>query len=325
MAKGNMFQGMARGKVGDVVFSRLNGEQISRVRNRHPKNPRTNAQLYQRAIMASVVQAYSAGKAIFDHSFQGISVGAGNQREFIRLNANKLRSVIATDLNGQTSTNKMLGRVVAPKSKYPVAFPMVISRGTYPMTVFSYEPDADDNYGYRILQPEENEKVGAYVQRLGLITGDIYTFVAFLRHDETVFQSNTYDDVLAGQQAFTFGYLRLTVKDVKTSQDNASTFGQIFEIESVGLSDPAEFAAMSLTNDNFIMLSSLTEETRTGGFGLIRSRKDADLRSNSELNVIYGSTAEDMFGIAPTYILDAWKDAGESIGDSDLILEGGDM
>ena len=74
MAKGNLFQGMGRGKVGDVVFSRLNGEQISRVRNRHPKNPRSNSQLFQRAIMATVMQAYSAGKAIFDHSFEGYAV-----------------------------------------------------------------------------------------------------------------------------------------------------------------------------------------------------------------------------------------------------------
>ena len=71
MAKGNMLQGMARGKVGDVVFSRLNGQQISRVRNRQPYNPRTNKQLIQRAIMATVMLGYSAGKEIFNHSFQG--------------------------------------------------------------------------------------------------------------------------------------------------------------------------------------------------------------------------------------------------------------
>ena len=91
MAKGNLFQGMGRGKVGDVVFSRLNGQQIARVRNRNPKNPRTNAQLYQRAIMATVMQAYSAGIAIFDHSFQGKEVGAQNQRRFMALNAKLLR------------------------------------------------------------------------------------------------------------------------------------------------------------------------------------------------------------------------------------------
>lgn len=75
MAKGNMFLGMARGKVGDVVFYRADGQQLSRVRNRNPRNPRTNAQLFQRAIMATVVQAYAAGKELFDHSFQGFQSG----------------------------------------------------------------------------------------------------------------------------------------------------------------------------------------------------------------------------------------------------------
>jgi hypothetical protein len=32
-----------------------------------------------------------------------------------------------------------------------------------------------------------------------------------------------------------------------------------------------------------------------------------------------------MFGIASEYILDEWKNATTSVGDSDLILEGGDV
>ena len=75
MSKGNLFQGMARGSVGDVTFTRVNGQQVARVRNRKPKNPRTNKQLYQRAIMATVMRAYSAGRAIFDHSFEGVKFG----------------------------------------------------------------------------------------------------------------------------------------------------------------------------------------------------------------------------------------------------------
>lgn len=325
MAKGNLFQGMARGKVGDVVFSRANGEQISRVRNRHPKNPRSNAQLYQRAIMATVIQAYSAGKAIFDHSFQGLSVGAGNQREFIRLNANKLRSLIAADLNSEIPTTDMKGRVIAPKSNYPVAFPMVISRGSYEMTAFSFVENAEKGKGYQINAPSADMTVASYLEANNLIPGDIYTFVVFERKDETVYKSSTFDDVLASQQAFTFGYLRLTVKDVATSEDKAETFGQVFVIESNGLRKAEDFANFKLATDNFIGIAELTEGTETGGIGLIRSRKDVDLRSNSELNVIYGSNADDMFGIAPTYILDAWKNAGEAIGDSELILEGGGL
>lgn len=39
MAKGNPLMSQMRGKVGDLVMTRLAGEQITRSRNRHPKNP----------------------------------------------------------------------------------------------------------------------------------------------------------------------------------------------------------------------------------------------------------------------------------------------
>ena len=100
MAKGNLFQGMGRGKVGDVVFSRLNGEQISRVRNRHPKKSPvvihscTSAQLWPLSCKRILLV-----KAIFDHSFEGYAVGAQNQRRFLSLNAKMLRQLVATDIN----------------------------------------------------------------------------------------------------------------------------------------------------------------------------------------------------------------------------------
>lgn len=71
MSKGNPFLGMARGKVGDVVMYRLNGEQVMRTRNRHPRNPNTNAQIIQRAVMADVQRVYSLGYQLFNHAFQG--------------------------------------------------------------------------------------------------------------------------------------------------------------------------------------------------------------------------------------------------------------
>ena len=67
---------MGRGKLGDIVLTRIDGQQIARPRNRQPKNPRTNKQLYQRAVMATVMQAYSAGIKIFDHSFPRVSPSA---------------------------------------------------------------------------------------------------------------------------------------------------------------------------------------------------------------------------------------------------------
>lgn len=326
MAKGNLFQGMARGKVGDVVFSRANGEQISRVRNRHPKNPRTNAQLFQRAIMATIVQAYAAGKAIFDHSFEGYSVGAQNQRIFIKENAKLLREAIATDINTKIATNKQKGRVVAPGVSQPVPFGYVISKGNYPQNLLV----SQENGTYNFPGARENEKIKDYANRFGLIAGDIYTVVLFATQDNEAYTNPLYDDVLSMQKYCNFAYVRFTVKDgLNTNEDVLTKIGQVFEIEQPGtvLLYPEDIGNLVIGADLSISSLLVSDEhyTSTGAIGVIRSRKDEDLRSDSVMQVVYGSTAEDMFGIASDYLLDVWKAGTSSIGDSDLILEGGGL
>lgn len=332
MAKGNLFQGMGRGKVGDVVFSRLNGEQISRVRNRHPKNPRSNSQLYQRAIMATIMQAYSAGKAIFDHSFEGYAVGAQNQRRFLSLNAKMLRQLVATDINTPLKGDAQKARVVAPGVSVPVANPFIISRGSYQQTFFNPVYDPDNGWTIQIPAAENGETVAAYAARRGLIAGDIYTFVVFAEKKDIAYQSNLYDDVLASQNYCSFGWIRLIVKEnlsaVTTGIQNLS---DIFTVQTSG----SDFAWNTTKLSSFLpgryitlgdmLVANAKDYTNTGALGVIRSRLDQDLRSDSELLMNYGTTAEDMFGIASEYILDEWKNSTTSVGDSDLILEGGDI
>lgn len=331
MAKGNLFQGMGRGKVGDVVFSRLNGEQISRVRNRHPKNPRSNSQLYQRAIMATVMQAYSAGKAIFDHSFEGYAVGAQNQRRFLSLNAKMLRQLVATDINTPIPTNSQKARVVGPGVSVPVANPFIISRGSYQQNFFKYHYDESDGWTFEAPEKNNGETVAAYAARTGLVAGDIYTFVVFAEKKDIAYQSNLYDDALASQNYCSFGWVRLIVKENLSSVTTAmNNFNDIFTVQSSGgdftwdENKLANLAPGGVILLNMMTTNNLSSYTYTGAWGLIRSRLDQDLRSDSELLVNYGSTANDMFGIASDYILDEWKNATTNVGDSDLILEGGD-
>lgn len=329
MAKGNLFQGMGRGKVGDVVFSRLNGEQISRVRNRHPKNPRSNSQLYQRAIMATIMQAYSAGKAIFDHSFEGYAVGAQNQRRFLSLNAKMLRQLVATDINTPLATNSQKARVVAPGVSVPVANPFIISRGSYQQTLWNWNAQS---FGYTLPNPNNGETVAAYATRVGLVAGDIYTFVALAIKKDIAYQSNLYDDALASQNYCSFGWIRLIVKEnLSAVTTTINNLADIFDVQNSGgdfamdttvirgieIGDPIDIEQMLVVNN--------ADYTQTGAIGLIRSRLDQDLRSDSVMNVNYGTTAENMYGIASDYILDEWKNATTSVGDSDLILEGGDV
>lgn len=88
MAKGNMFQGMARGSVGDVVFSVLKGQQVARVRNRQPSNPRTSIQMAQRALFSCAVKFYTRGiQNLFQFAFEDKKSTENDYNAFMRHNA----------------------------------------------------------------------------------------------------------------------------------------------------------------------------------------------------------------------------------------------
>lgn len=86
MAKGNLFMGMARGKVGSVVFSRLEGKQVSRAYNSEVSNPKTRPQAIQRAVFATVSKTAAAISKVVESSFDGFKNGANSRREFVRVN-----------------------------------------------------------------------------------------------------------------------------------------------------------------------------------------------------------------------------------------------
>lgn len=88
-----MLLGHARGKVGSVVFSRLNGKQITRALAESVKNPRTDGQNVQRAIFATVNGFASAVRDIVDHSFQSYKEGSTSVNRFVSINVKKLREL----------------------------------------------------------------------------------------------------------------------------------------------------------------------------------------------------------------------------------------
>ena len=99
MAKGNMFLGMSRGSVGDVTFYRNRGNQVARARNRQPANPKTEAQVIQRMILATASKAYSRMKGIVDHSFQGVQYGGVSQSYFLKRAMDDLRTWVSQTIN----------------------------------------------------------------------------------------------------------------------------------------------------------------------------------------------------------------------------------
>lgn len=327
MAKGNLFQGMGRGKVGDVVFSRLNGEQVSRVRNRHPKNPRSNKQLIQRAIMATVMSAYSAGREIFDHSFQGYSVGAGCQRRFLSLNAGALRSLLATEWN-TAAAEESLAKVTAPKIQTPIPNQYVVAEGSLTQDFFE-RGMTDEQPSWELPPFGQNAKLSD-LPAMGLLNaGDIYTFVFIgtSKEDADVLYkalgvaSVDFDTIYRGA----FGWVRLIGKNLAgndTAITDATKITDLFDVEQGGIGELDD----TLTVEDRLQFSKLVggngDYLNSNGYaiGIIKSRRDADLRSNCTLEVVN----PDEFGLYWNDLLTAWKAGTTTIGASDLILEGGD-
>lgn len=330
MAKGNMLQGMARGKVGDVVFSRLNGEQIARVRNRNPKNPKTNAQLYQRAIMATVMAGYSAGKAIFDHAFQGLSVGEANQRRFMSQNAKRLRGILASDLKAVSDENRSVSSFNAPGVSAPAPALLQISEGNYPQNAF-----VSPVIG--MVDPDDEETVAQYAQRLGLVEGDIYTIVGFAC-DTTDPVFNVRTD-LTGEAAYpatqfssVFYYARLRVKTglsaITTPVTIATTIATFFEVTDTFNCSVDTEAPIQDEGRREWLHNTIETPGSLAVAGIIRSRENEDLRSTSYMESVTSTSYYNpatMYGLSAKYLLQGWKQGTEQVGDSDLILEGGDQ
>lgn len=320
MAKGST-NGIVRGKKGNTVFYKItnsNNKEKQGWREYTPvvKNPNTDGQKYQRAIMATVMRAYAAGKAIFDHAFEGTARGGDSMNRFRKLNAKALRAAVVDDIQSGHQLEDQVGRVVGPGIVVPVPWNYIISEGNYAQNLFTY----DD--GYKLPAATSAETVAAYALRNNLIAGDIYTLCVFyISSTLPVFVADpNVNEVLAEQFPCNFAFIRMTVKSgLADVNDAVATYGQLFDIE---MSDASLAFSGATTIATVLDLENAIEAgVDAGSMGMIRSRDNEYLRSNTTMICTDGK----QWGIASGYILKAWSEQNQRLGQSDLILEGGNF
>lgn len=149
MAKGNLILGTARGKLGDTVMYRKDGQQLSRVRVRKIGNPKTQSQAVNRALLNTLSTAYAYMKGIVDHSFQGLYKPVENQRKFAKLNQGIARETGSVAVPGtDTGYNfNFKGESLLRPNRY------AISRGTMPsVEVFNIAADGGLIAGFQLNQ-----------------------------------------------------------------------------------------------------------------------------------------------------------------------------
>ncbi len=133
-----MLLGKARGSVGDVTFSVLNSEQITRAKAKSVKNPRTEGQMVQRILMSTTIQAYSGMQSIVDHSFQGVPYQGRSMNRFNSLNVKNLRSLYAEIAAGNTGIPAVFN---ANGMKRIALAPWILSTGSLPKVAIAEDTE----------------------------------------------------------------------------------------------------------------------------------------------------------------------------------------
>lgn len=116
MAKGNMLLGYARGAVGNLVFSRVKGNEVTKARNRQPANPKTSKQVYQRAKFLNAVNFYKRGvQNLFKFAYEDKTQQESDFNAFMRHNVSRAVPV---------------GKVSSTESLYPAVSNWITSVGS---------------------------------------------------------------------------------------------------------------------------------------------------------------------------------------------------
>lgn len=302
MAKGNMFLGMSRGSVGDVTFYRNRGNQVARARNRKPANPRSEAQVIQRMLLATASKAYSRMKGIVDHSFQGIQYGGVSQSYFLKRALEDLRNWVALTLpTAPESVNQN------PLGVYGLAYPtraalsgvgLLISEGSVPtVSAVTVTPAGEgqipsfDHFGSLLDVTGEAEPANSDVFRsIGAQPGDQITVVG-LNYDGQFLASRYVIKADATEEELAESWS--PVPDGGPFDDIKTSMGGVV-LNHIG-------------NKLVVQTASVPAGTTYGldAAAIIISRKSGDVWQRSTQRLVWLAEAVDL-GDYPEYVLPEW-------------------
>lgn len=173
MAKAGFWLRNAKGKLAGATIYKQNGETVMR-EIVSPSNPQTQAQLIQRIIMTTVMQAYSWMKALCDHSFEGVKKGMPTMSAFMTQNLDFIRNKVAqAQANGQTLYDVETFLKLGQKGFVPNGYQ--IARGSLPQVVVTFD---EDDYTWGFISALKTNTYQGVIDALGLQRGDQLTFLA---------------------------------------------------------------------------------------------------------------------------------------------------
>lgn len=348
MAKSKSFFGLRRGSTKSHTYSILNGQQITKDRVQTVANPKTQKQQFQRAIMASVMAAYSEMKEIEDHAFQGKKKGSENQREFMSRNLVAMRNAFLQYQDNNTAVANQKYFSVGPKTPTVLPAEWILSHGTMEEQSFLTYEDGNHTFvspnivSYRSLSGGYESTLGEIADDFGVVAGMQITFLCVnATNGPRIYEVDSAD--YAGYHDWKFKFARLVFKQfdraevigTATASFDTLLANWLDKVVDTRRTDPALLTALTdeavfasgqsnFTVDAELLLSSAGfDETLTGGIGIITSMVDGVERSSSKMQVRSTTNRAQALGLSWNWVPLAWQNAGANLGESELYLEGG--
>ena len=315
MAKSKSFFGLRTGSTKSLTFQVYRGQQITKDRVYRVSNPRTDAQMTQRALIPIVSAARSALKGLVDHSFEGVAYGEASLKEFSKQNLRAgALSVTSFSPNGVSN---------------PGFADLIVSNGSInvPYNVTSEEADnvveTKDNEFPRFKFPKVNEGASAdeifkYLEKYARENNAAIiapgTQLSFL----TIYQSGSVK-VSAGNgtiDAPTSGFVldRIYIPNGDSDSENAKEINGQWKVMNAVAQDANAVVLVNTNGDMLsflcgdpdnptgsIQITSMPKETNTNnnncGLALILSRYENGVwkRSQSRLTIGYEPTSKYTF------------------------------
>ena len=332
MGKGNLLQGMGRGKLGDTVFYRAMGSQMFRVRNRVVKNPKSVGQQIQRSLMATVTKAYSQLQVICNHSFENVAYGAASQSYFVKKNLDLLRktALAYTENNLSGIGEYNMPYIVAPGSVATVCpNKLIISEGSLQQTAFGVtdgKPNAPMNV-FVANNPTGNKKLKQYLEDLG---NKMYTLVVIraispflgtaadkqghaLWNTEVLYSRIKRNDVVLSEEDAEGGYTADKVRKYITIETNIK--------EDDKLKDWFTGSVTFTKND----IACCVIASAWNGIKWLRSTESLAVNLQGNIGENKTPVVGSAFGLDFAYGLGLWTNTNTSMVTSDKLLNGGKL
>ena len=277
MAKSKSFFGLRSGSTKSLTFQVYRGEQITKDRVYRVSNPRSEAQMTQRALIPIVAAARSALKGLVDHSFEGVAYGETSLREFSKMNL-RAGALTVTSYSPNGVSNPGFADLIVSNGSINVPFEVkstaddnkvVTSGQTFPSFKF---PKADEGASADVIL--KYIETYARTNKVALIAPG--TQLSFL----TIYQSGT---VKVGETDVpTSGFVlnRIYIPNGDSDSENAKAINGQWKVMQAVAQD-ASRASLINSNGDIITFSSGEGDGTNFEINIVCSPKAATVLSDN--------------------------------------------